>query len=125
MYRLLLSPLRLLLCKNSMTSSFRCLVLASCNDLSACRLDRSTAADASSASGAPQDSLLSLQYSKTEKPFEEAETHVVVAMQALHAQICPAVAQAAAALVALCMQTSRPHAASGEFASLLVGIFNG
>lgn len=96
-------------------------VPASCKDLSACRVKRSTAAGPSSSSGAPLDSLLSLQYSKTEKPNKEDETHVVVMMQALHAQICPAVAQATAALVAHCMQASKPHTASGECASTVPG----
>lgn len=59
-------------------------------------------------------SLLSLQYSKVEKPEEEDEMKVVMAMQLLHAQICPAVVQAAAALAAVCMQAIKPGTASGE-----------
>ena len=59
-------------------------------------------------------SLLSLHYSKVEKPDEEDETHVVLATQAVHAQICPAVVQAAAAVVAHCMQAIKPGTASGS-----------
>ena len=71
--------------------------------------------EASSGSDAPSAaSLLSLQYSKVEKPDEEDELKMIVTMQALHAQICPAVVQAAAALVAHCMQALKVGTASGE-----------
>lgn len=87
---------------------------ASGTDLAACRVERGAAADASKGSNVPEDSLLSLQYSKVEKPDEEDEVHVVMATQALHTQICPAVVQAAAALVAHSMQAFQPRIASGE-----------
>ena len=77
-------------------------------------MERGAAADASKGSNVPEDSLLSLQYSKVEKPDKEDEMHVVMATQALHTQICPAVVQAAAALVAHSMQAFQPRIASGE-----------
>lgn len=62
---------------------------------------------------APHDSLLSLQYTKVERPNEDDNMDVVLMTQALHMQILPSFLQAALGLATCCTHALKANKAPG------------
>lgn len=63
---------------------------------------------------APHDSLLSLHYTKVERPNEDDNMDVVLMTQALHMQILPSFVQAAVALATCCTHALKANKAPGK-----------
>lgn len=60
------------------------------------------------------DSLLSLQYTKVERPNEDDNMDVVLMTQALHMQILPSFVQAAVGLATCCTHALKANKAPGK-----------
>ena len=63
---------------------------------------------------AVHDSLLSLQYTKVERPNEDDNMDVVLMTQALHMQILPSFLQAALGLATCCTHALKANKAPGK-----------
>ena len=78
---------------------------------------------------APHDSLLSLHYTKVERPNEDDNMDVVLMTQALRMQILPSFVQAAVGLATCCTHALKANKAPGKqqlvkFYSLLLYMSN-